>query len=152
MAFWLVKSEEDVYSIDQFRADKSTLWDGVRNYQARNFLKAMKSGDEVLFYHSNAEPLAIVGLGKITKEAAPDPLQFDKKSEYFDPGSTKENPRWFAPELKFVEKFPSIVTLEQMREMTDLADMVLLKRGSRLSVQPVTERQFKAVLKAGRGQ
>ncbi len=152
MAFWLVKSEEDVYSIEQLRAEKVTPWDGVRNYQARNYLRAMKPGDEVLFYHSNADPLAVVGVAKVTKEASADQLQFDKRSEYFDPGSTKENPRWFAPELRFVEKFPAPVSLEDMREMADLNGMALLKRGSRLSVQPVTEKQFKAVVRAGRAK
>lgn len=146
MAYWLVKSEADVYSIDRFRKEKSTPWDGVRNYQARNFLREMRRGDKVLFYHSNSDPLAVVGVAAVQKEAFPDALQYDRTSDYYDPGATLDNPRWFSPQLRFVEKFSQPVTLERLKRCVDLKSMVLLKRGSRLSVQPVSEKEFKAII------
>ena len=147
MSYWLVKSESEVYSIDQLRADKSTLWEGVRNYQARNYLQAMQPGDLVLFYHSNSDPLAVVGLAEVAKAAVPDPLQFDPRSEYFDSGASRDKPRWFAPMLRFKSKFPVPVVRERLLQTAATKTMTLLQKGSRLSVQPVQEREFKAVLK-----
>ena len=147
MANWLIKSEPDSYSIDDLKRDKRTRWDGVRNYQARNYLKSMAVGDELLFYHSNADPAGVVGVAKITKVAAPEEAQFDRKSPYFDPDSPKEAPRWFAPEIGYVRSFRSIVPISALRTEKTLADLVLLKRGSRLSVHPVSDAEFVAILK-----
>ena len=147
MAYWLAKSEPDVYSIDDLKKDKVAEWDGVRNYQARNFLKEMEVGDEVLFYHSNAKPSGVAGVAKVAKKAYPDPTQFDKKSKYFDPKASKENPRWFCPDVKFVKKFKDVVSLDDLREQKSLNEMLVLKKGSRLSVQPVTKKEFETVLK-----
>ena len=149
MAFWLMKSEPNTYSIDNLKKDKVTYWDGVRNYQARNFMKEMKKGDLVIFYHSNAKPPAAVGVAKIAKEAYPDPTQFQKQSKYFDPKATKENPRWFCPDVRFVKKFKTELPLEELRSEKKLKDMVLLRKGSRLSVQPVTAAEFKHLEKLG---
>jgi predicted RNA-binding protein with PUA-like domain len=145
--YWLVKSEPFVFSIQDLKRDKVTLWDGVRNYQARNFLKEMKKGDTVLYYHSREDPIGVAGIATIHKEAYPDPTQFDKRNKYFDPKATKENPRWFCPDLKFKKAFKEVVTLAEMRENKSLEGMVLLKKGSRLSVQPVTKKQYDSVLK-----
>ncbi|MCL4140439.1 UNVERIFIED_CONTAM: hypothetical protein GTU68_014156 [Idotea baltica] len=147
MNYWLVKTEPNKYSIDDLKKDKTTAWDEVRNYQARNFLTSMKKGDQVIVYHSNAKPPGIVGLATVTKEAYPDELQFDKKSNYFDPKATKESPRWFSPDLKFKKKFAELVPLDDLRGEKKLANMKLLQKGSRLSVIPVTEAEFDHVLK-----
>ena len=146
MATWLVKTEPDVYSIDDLARDKVTDWTCVRNYQARNFLKAMARGDEVLIYHSNAEPSGVVGIARVCQVASPDPTQFDKKSEYFDPKATKDAPRWFCPDLKFVRKLSRLIALDELRNCTSLAGLVLLQRGSRLSVVPVSEKHFDIIV------
>ena len=146
MSKWLVKSELSVYSIADLRKDNSTAWDGVRNYQARNNLKAMKIGDEVLFYHSVDDPIGIAGLAKVSKTAYPEPLQFNKKSEYFEPAATKDNPRWFCPEIEFVSQFKQVLSLESLKKEKKLAGMVLLQKGSRLSVQPVNDKHFEHIL------
>jgi predicted RNA-binding protein with PUA-like domain len=146
MKYWLMKSEPDVYSIDQLHKDNSTWWDGVRNYQARNFMmKDMQVGDEVLFYHSNAEPPGVAGLGRISKIAAPDKSQFDRKSDYFDPKATPEKPIWFCVEVSFVKKLPHLVSLADLRSNESLKDMLVLQKGSRLSVQPVDGKHFDIV-------
>lgn len=147
MAKWLIKSEPDSYSIDDLQRDKKTRWDGVRNYQARNYLKAMAVGDELLFYHSSCDPAGVVGLAKVTKRAAPEEAQFDRSSHYYDPDSPKDAPRWFAPEIGYVRSFRSIVPLAALRANSALVDLVLLKRGSRLSVHPVSDKEFAAILK-----
>jgi predicted RNA-binding protein with PUA-like domain len=146
MATWLVKTEPDVYSIDDLARDKVTDWTCVRNYQARNFLKAMAVGDEVLIYHSNAEPSGVVGIARVCAVASPDPTQFDKKSEYFDPKATKEAPRWFCPDLKFVRKLSRLIALDELRSCTTLAGLALLQKGSRLSVLPVSEKHFDTIV------
>ncbi len=146
MKHWLVKTEPDVYSIDDLKRDKKTEWTGVRNYQARNYLQDMQVGDMVLVYHSNAEPSGVVGIGKVARLAEPDPTQFDKKSEYYEPKATTDNPRWFCPQISFVKKLPAMVSLGDLRENRALEGLLLLQRGSRLSVIPVTERHFKAVV------
>ena len=148
--FWLMKSEPDVYPLAQLKKDKTSLWDGVRNYQARNFMmKDMKIGDSVLFYHSNAKPPGVAGLAKITQAAQPDPSQFNKKSPYFDPKSTKEKPRWSCVEVGYVETFRQFVNLEQLKEKKGLEEMLVTKRGQRLSIQPVTKKEFQLVCKMG---
>ena len=147
MAYWLLKSEPGTYSIDDLKKDKVTHWDGVRNYQARNLMKEMEKGDEALFYHSSADVIGVAGLATIAKEAYPDPSQFDKKSKYFDEKATKENPRWFCPDVKFKKKFKEIVTLAELKEEKKLSEMILLKKGTRLSVQPIKKSQFDHIVK-----
>lgn len=143
MAF---KTEPNTYSIDNLKQDKKTAWDSIRNYQARNFLISMEVGDTCLIYHSNAEPPGIVGIGKVTKKAFPDPLQFEKKSDYYDEKASKEKPRWFCPEISFVKKFSRLIPLAELRESKELKNMVLLKKGSRLSVQPVSDKELEKIL------
>lgn len=145
-AYWLVKTEPNTFSIDDLQRNGVTQWDGVRNYQARNFLKQMKPDDTVLVYHSNAEPSGVVGVAKVAKLAYPDKTQFDSKSKYYDDTATKDAPRWFAPDLKFVKKFSSIVPLPELREQPVLRKMALLQRGSRLSVMPVTAVEFRTIV------
>jgi len=150
MNYWLMKSEPDVYSIKTLKKDKTTWWEGVRNYQARNFMmKDMKVGDYVLFYHSNAEPPGVAGIAKVSSAAAPDKSQFDKKSEYFDPKATKEKPNWFCVQVEFVNEFSDIVSLDDLREEVALQDMLVLKKGQRLSVQPVDKKHFDTIKKLG---
>ncbi len=144
--FWLMKSEPDVFSIDHLKSKKTSLWDGVRNYQARNFMmKEMKVGDPILFYHSSTTPPGVAGLATVSKTAVPDPTQFDKKSEYYDEKSTKENPRWYCVEVQFKKKFKNYVPLEDIRKANGLEKMLLLKKGQRLSIQPVTEKEFRII-------
>lgn len=147
MKYWLMKTEPDVYSIDTLQKDKKTWWEGVRNYQARNFMQSMQVGDTVLFYHSSCEVPGIAGIGKISHTAEPDQAQFDKKSEYYEPAATKEKPRWFCSQVQFVKKLKEVVALEELRKHKALDKMVLLQRGSRLSVQPVSEAEFKYIEK-----
>jgi predicted RNA-binding protein with PUA-like domain len=133
-------------SLSKLKKDTSTQWTDVRNYEARNFLKSMKKGDELLVYHSNADPSGIAGLAIVAKEAYPDPGQFDKRSEYFDEKSTRAAPRWFAPDVKFKAEFKELISLDLLRKRKELSEMALFKR-SRLSVQPVSEREFQLILK-----
>ncbi|MBX3439810.1 MAG: EVE domain-containing protein [Planctomycetaceae bacterium] len=148
-AYWLLKSEPDSYSIDDLRAapHQTTLWDGVRNYQARNFLRdTMRIGDRAFYYHSGADPLAIVGTVEIVSAAYPDPTAFDKRDHHYDPKSDPENPTWFVVDVKLRQKFPHPVTREVLKSTKSLEGMMLLQRGSRLSVQPVTPQEWKTVL------
>lgn len=150
--YWLLKSEPEVFSIQHLaRAPKkTTFWDGVRNYQARNLLRdEVQVGDGVLFYHSNADPPGVAGTATIARAGYPDPSQFDARSDYHDPAATRDAPRWYAVDLQLDEIFRRFVPLDQLREVPGLRDMVLLKR-SRLSVQPVTAEEWKIVLKLGR--
>lgn len=145
--YWLLKSEPSCYSIDDFARDKKTEWTGIRNYQARNFIRdQMQVGDLFFFYHSSADPKAIVGVGKITGLAKSDQTAFNRKDDHYDPKSTKENPVWFAPEVSFVRKFKDPLTLNALKRENALKGMVLLQTGSRLSIQPVSEAQFKFIL------
>jgi len=146
--YWLLKSEPTTFSIDDLAASpkQTTCWEGVRNYQARNFLKSMQVGDQGLFYHSNAAPPAIVGLVEVVKAAYPDPYAFDSQSRYFDAKSTKEHPRWFVVDVRFIEKFAEPLPLERLRTIKALKDMELLRRGSRLSVQPVRSAEWQRIL------
>ncbi len=146
MQYWLMKSEPDVFSIDDLKQKKTTLWDGVRNYQARNFMTTtMQLGDMVLFYHSNAEPPGIAGLAKISHLAQPDPSQFDKKSDYYDPKATVRTPRWFAVTVEYVQKFNKIISLDELRNHKSLQSMLVIKKGQRLSIQPVTKAEFDVI-------
>lgn len=146
MQYWLMKSEPEVFSIETLAKQKSALWDGVRNYQARNFMmKDMKIGDEVLFYHSNAEPTGVAGVARVIGPAEPDPSQFDKKSEYFDPKATRDKPIWFCVKVGYVEKFPRIVTLDELKKAKALQEMLVIKRGQRLSIQPVQAKEFEFI-------
>ena len=148
--YWLVKSEPNCFSIDDLAAaeNQTTFWDGVRNYQARNTLRdEMQLGDLVLFYHSNAEPPAVTGVAEVVREGYPDHTAFDPRSDHFDPKSKPDQPTWFMVDLKLVEKFPREISLGELRQHPQLAGMVLLQRGSRLSVQPVSPNEFKSIQK-----
>lgn len=147
--YWLMKSEPAVFSIDDLARgpNRSTCWDGVRNYQARNFMRAMQEGDQVLFYHSNATPPAIVGIAEIINTAYPDPTQFERSNQHFDPKSDPQNPRWDMVEIRHVRTFAAPIPLARLREDPALKGMVLLQKGSRLSVQPVAEKEWRHILK-----
>jgi len=137
MRYWLMKSEPDAYSIDQLAKDKTAPWTGVRNYQARNFMRdQMSLGDKVFFYHSSCEEPGIVGIAEVCKRAYPDETQFDKKSDYYDEKSTRDNPRWLHVDVKFVKK-TRVIGLPELREHKALANMRVLARGNRLSITPV---------------
>ncbi|MCH7991164.1 MAG: EVE domain-containing protein [Gemmatimonadetes bacterium] len=144
--YWLMKSEPDVYSIEDLERDGSTCWEGVRNYRARNNMRAMKVGDGVLYYHSNAKPPGVVGIARVCKEAYPDHFAFDKKSKYFDAKSDPENPRWFMVDLEFVSKVDEPLGLPEIKADPELADMELVRYG-RLSVQSVKPEEFRYVKK-----
>lgn len=145
--YWLMKSEPSTFSIDDLARspNKTTCWEGVRNYQARNFMRSMAIGDHVLFYHSNADPPAIVGIAEVVKPAYPDPTQFDKKDKHYDPESKPSAPRWDMVDIKYLRKFARALTLDELREESKLRGMVLLKKGSRLSVQPVTPMEWRHI-------
>lgn len=148
--YWLMKSEPNTYSIDDLARDGRTHWDGVRNYQARNFMRDdMSIGDEVLFYHSNAQPPGVVGIARVVREGYPDHTARDPDSKYFDPKASEDDPRWFMVDIEFVEKFDEIIPLETLKSTPGLEEMIVTKK-SRLSVQPVTEREFEIVRSLGR--
>jgi predicted RNA-binding protein with PUA-like domain len=141
---WLVKSEPTSYSIDHLKKDKKTAWTGVRNYTARNFMRdGMQLGDPVLFYHSSCPVPGVYGVAKVASAPYPDPTQFDPASPYYEPRATKDKPVWYLVDIAFVKKLDKPVTLEQIRANPELKDMEILKRGSRLSVTGVSEKQFK---------
>jgi predicted RNA-binding protein with PUA-like domain len=144
---WLMKSEPDVYSIDNLERDGRESWEGVRNYQARNFMREMVEGDLVIFYHSNAKPPGAAGVGRICRKAYPDDTQFNKKSKYYDAKSKKEDPRWSLVDVEFVEKFGEPISLQALKDDPALEGMRVTQKGSRLSVQPVEKGHFKRVLK-----
>jgi predicted RNA-binding protein with PUA-like domain len=146
--YWLMKSEPDAFSIDDLRnaPRQTTCWDGVRNYQARNYMRAMKVGDQVLFYHSNADPPAIVGIAEVVRTAYPDPTQFDKKDEHYDPASDPAHPRWDMVDIRFVRKFSTPLPLDLLRKQPELKGMELLRKGSRLSVQPVRPSEWAVIV------
>lgn len=152
MKYWLMKSEGNCYPIEFLEKEKNqtTYWDGVRNYQARNFIRdEMKIDDKVIFYHSNAEPPGAAGICEIVKEAYPDFTAFDPENPHYDPKSKKDNPAWMMVDVKLVKKFPGIVSLSEMRENSKLQKMQLLQRGNRLSVMPVSEDEFREIVKMG---
>ena len=141
-----MKTEPSTYSIDDLKKDKATLWEGVRNYQARNFMKEMQVGDQVLFYHSSAEPPGIAGLAVVSKAAIADPSQF-KKGDYFEAKAKPDKPLWFCVEIKFNKKFGKFIPLDQLRETKGIEGLMVLKRGQRLSVQPVDKSDFDTIVK-----
>jgi predicted RNA-binding protein with PUA-like domain len=147
--YWLMKSETEVFPIERLEKEGRAAWTEVRGYEARNNMRdKMKIGDGVLFYHSNANPSAVVGLAEVCSEPHPDETQFDKKSEYYDPKSPKDDPRWICVDIKFVSKFKRIVTLDEIKKTKGLQNMALVKKG-RLSVQPVTPEEWKIVTALG---
>jgi len=147
MASWLMKSEPDVYSIDDLQRDGREMWDSIRNYQARNMMRDdMKIGDEIFFYHSNCKEPGIVGITKVCSEPYPDPVQFDKKSRYYDPKSTKDNPRWILVDVEFVRKLSRNITLSEVKAEKSLEDMILTRRGNRLSIMPINENHWNIIL------
>lgn len=148
MRHWLMKSEPDVFSLADLKKKRSEPWNGVRNYQARNFMREMAVGDRVLFYHSNAKPSGVAGLAEVAKTAYPDPTQFDPKSEYFDAKSPQAEPRWSLVDVRFAATFARFLPLDELREVPALAGMLLFSR-SRLSVQPVEKRHFDLIVKLG---
>jgi predicted RNA-binding protein with PUA-like domain len=143
-----MKSEPSVFSIEDLKKKGTSGWDGVRNYQARNFMKEMRLGDRAFFYHSNAEPAGISGVMEIVKTAYPDPTQFDKKDGHFDPKSKRDAPVWFQVDVKFVSTLPRIIALDELRAMPALKEMKLFKL-SRLSVSPVTDAEWTAIIERG---
>lgn len=149
MAYWLFKSEPTAYSFSDLLAapDQTTGWDGVRNYQARNFLRDLiKVGDGVLFYHSSADPPCLTGIAKVVKAGHPDPTAFDPKAQHYDPKSERDNPTWYQVSIKAARAIKPPLSLPLLSTVPELAGMELLRKGSRLSVQPVTEKEWKAIL------
>lgn len=149
MNYWLMKSEPDVFGIDHLksRPRKTEHWDGVRNYQARNMMRDdMKKGDQVLFYHSNCAEPGVVGIAKVVREAYPDHTAFDPEDPHYDPKSDPDDPRWFMVDVQFVRKLARTITLSELKESSELADMPLVRRGNRLSVMPVTKPQWDFIL------
>jgi len=147
MTYWLIKSEPDAYSIDDLERDGVEMWDGIRNYQARNTMRDdMKVGDEVFFYHSSCKEPGIVGIAKVASKPYPDPTQFDKTGKYFDPKSDKDNPRWCLVDMQFVRKTKRNVTLTEIKAQKSLDDMVLTRKGNRLSIMPVSKKHWNKIL------
>jgi predicted RNA-binding protein with PUA-like domain len=151
MKYWLMKCEPAAYTIEQLERDGSTAWEGVRNYQARNFMRdEMKVGDKVLFYASNADPSGVTGVAEISREAYPDLFAMQPQHKYYDPKARPENPIWYMVDIQFVEKFRHMVSLETLKEAPGLEEMMVTKKGSRLSIQPVTKAEFDIVRKLGK--
>ena len=146
MQRWLMKTEPDTFSIDDLRTRKVEPWNGVRNYQARNFIRSMRRGDPVMIYHSSCAVPGIAGLAKVSSAPYPDPGQFDPGDEYFDPGSDRADPRWTLVDVRFVRKLKRVITLDEIRVLRNLGDFALTRRGNRLSVLPVTAAQWKFLL------
>ncbi|MEL7431293.1 MAG: EVE domain-containing protein [Chlamydiota bacterium] len=151
MRYWIMKSEPRSYSIDDFEEEGTTPWEGVRNYQARNFMmRDMRVGDPILFYHSNKPPLGVAGVGKIVSRPYPDWTALDPSSKYFDQRATKDRPIWYLVDVAFEERFNGFVLLKEMRVHPDLQDMLLLKKGMRLSIQPITKKHFDVIVSLGK--
>ncbi len=149
MQYWLMKTEPSVFGIDDLMKCKNRVdhWDGIRNYQARNMMRDdMSKGDGILLYHSNCKKIGVVGLAKVFRQAYPDFTAWDSKSQYFDPKSSPENPRWVMVDIKFVKKFSRLISLTELREQTALQGMTLLRKGNRLSIMPVTEMQWQYII------
>ncbi len=146
MNYWLVKSEPDAFSIDDLKRNKREPWDGVRNYQARNFMRDdMRKGDKVFFYHSNCKNIGIVGIAEVASEAYPDPTQFDPDDAHFDSKSRSDNPRWILVDLKYRRKLKRTISLDELKSHPELADMALTRKGNRLSVMPVSETEWEFI-------
>lgn len=149
--YWLMKCEPDAYTIEDLERDGRTSWEGVRNYQARNFMRdQMQVGDKVLFYASNASPSGVTGLAEIVRAGYPDHTAWTKGHTYFDEGSSSESPAWYMVDIGFVERFPATVSLETLKQTPGLEDMMVTRKGSRLSVQPVARDEYDIVVKLGR--
>ena len=150
--YWLVKSEPEAFSIDDLaRAPKQTTgWDGVRNYQARNFMRSMNAGDQVLFYHSSADPPAVMGIAQVVRAAYPDPTQFDPHDTHYDADSSPKQPRWDMVDIRLTRRFKAPLSLQRLRQEPQLKHMELLRKGSRLSVQPVRMKEWEAILRLAR--
>ena len=147
MAYWLMKSEPDAYSIDDLERDGREHWDGIRNYQARNMMRDdMRIGDDIFFYHSSCKEPGIVGLARVASEPYPDPTQFDPESKYYDPKSPKDDPRWILVDVEFVRKLSRPIKLAELRAQPELEEMILLHRGNRLSIMPVSDPHWKHIL------
>ena len=149
MNFWLMKSEPDVFGIDDLKKmpKQTEHWDGVRNYQARNMMRdGMKKGDQVFFYHSNTKPPGIVGIMKVVRESYPDFTAWNPEGKYYDPKSTEQSPRWFMVDVKFVQKFKRTITLDELKVNPLLEEMAVVRKGNRLSINPVTEDEWQAIL------
>jgi len=152
MKYWIMKSEPDVFSFQELkkRPKKTEPWNGVRNYQARNFMRdEMQEGELILFYHSSCEIPGVAGIAKVSSKPYPDSTQFEKKSEYYDPKATKETPRWFLIDVTYDQDLKNFVSLEEMKKHKELSEMRLLQRGNRLSILPVTNKEFEFILKLG---
>jgi predicted RNA-binding protein with PUA-like domain len=143
--YWLIKSEPDVYSLADLQQERETLWEGVRNYQARNFLRQMNIEDRAFFYHSNTTPPGIVGLVRVVETNITDPTQFDPDSLYYDPKSTQQSPRWQTVKVQFVESFPTLISLGALKQEFSAEDLWVVRRGNRLSVMPVAEAVAKKI-------
>jgi predicted RNA-binding protein with PUA-like domain len=151
MQYWLMKCEPAAYTIDDLARDRTTSWEGVRNYQARNFMRdEMQVGDPVLFYASNADPSGVTGLAKIARAGYPDQFAWKKGHKYFDEASPKDKPIWYTVDIEFVERFADIVSLETLKKTKGLEKMMVTQKGSRLSVQPVTKAEYDIVVRLGR--
>ncbi len=146
MNYYLMKSEPDCFSIDDLKKQKKSTWDGVRNYQARNFMMKMKKSDKILFYHSSAKEIGIVGIAEVSKEHFPDHTAWDLKNEHFDGRIKNGDPRWQMVEVKFVQKFPRTIQLSEIKKEKSLQNMSILQKGSRLSVTPVKQKEFEKIL------
>jgi predicted RNA-binding protein with PUA-like domain len=147
MTYWLMKSEPDAYSIDDLERDGREPWDGIRNYQARNMMRDdMKIGDEVFFYHSNCKEPGIVGIMKVASEPYPDPMQFDRTSKYYDPKSTKDNPRWCLVDVEFVRKLDRTISLAEIKDTKGLDGLILTRKGNRLSIMPIDKKHWSRLL------
>ena len=149
MAYWLMKSEPEEFSIDDLknRPKRTEPWDGVRNYQARNMLRdEMRKGDEVFFYHSNCETPGIAGIAKVVREGYPDPTAFNPKDKHFDPKSNPDEPRWFLVDVQFVRKLKRVIPLSELKAEPALKDLLLVRRGNRLSIMPVTKKHWDHIL------
>ncbi|MFH4861098.1 EVE domain-containing protein [Vibrio diabolicus] len=147
MAYWLFKTEPDTFSIDTLRTQKVSCWEGVRNYQARNMMRdQVKVGDLVLIYHSSCKYVGVAGIAKVVREAYSDHFQFDPESDYYDPKSDPDNPRWIMVDVEFVRKTTRVIPLSVMKAMPELENMPLVKRGNRLSIMPVAEEEWEAIL------
>ena len=144
--YWLMKSEPDAYSIDSLKNDKVTLWDGIRNYQARNFMRKMAKGDKVFFYHSNCKPPGIVGLMEVVDLNIVDPTQFEEESKYYDPKSNSENPRWDCVKVKFIFKSEVILSLPELKVLFKEEELLVVKKGNRLSIIPIKNDVAKIIL------
>ena len=154
MAYWLFKTEPDAFSIDDLasRPDQTEPWDGVRNYQARNFLRdGVKRGDKVFIYHSSCKEVGIAGVAEVVKDGYPDITQFNPESKYYDPKSSQENPRWYGVDVKFAEKFSSVLPLSVIKSIEGITELPLVKKGGRLSIMPVEEAEWQQLYAAAKG-